>query len=68
MVDAGAKLEGYFRLPSMRHYLIVKTDNGAIIHHQRLANGDILTRISNAAPITPDPPRITLTAPRRPDT
>lgn len=52
----------------MRHYLIVKTDNGAIIHHQRLANGDILTRISNAAPITPDPPRITLTAPRRPDT
>ncbi len=33
--DAGAKLEDYFRLPSVRHYLIVKTENRTIIHHAR---------------------------------
>ena len=33
--DAGAKLEDYFRLPSVQHYLILKTENRTIIHHQR---------------------------------
>jgi Uma2 family endonuclease len=33
--DAGAKLGDYFRLPSVRHYLILKTENRTVVHHQR---------------------------------
>lgn len=43
--DSGAKLEAYFRLPSVRHYLIVNTGTRAVIHHARGADGAIATRI-----------------------
>jgi Uma2 family endonuclease len=33
--DTGAKLEAYFRLPSVRHYLIVNTATRSVIHHAR---------------------------------
>ena len=33
--DVGAKLEECFRLPSVRHYLIDKTDSRNVIHHYR---------------------------------
>jgi Uma2 family endonuclease len=59
--DAGAKLEDYFRLPSLRHYLIVKTKNRTVIHHARGADGIILTRIVRDGPIVLEPPGITLT-------
>jgi Uma2 family endonuclease len=59
--DAGAKLEDYFRLPTVRHYLIVKTENHAIIHHARGPDGCIYTRVVRDAPIVLDPPGITLT-------
>ena len=64
--DTGAKLEDYFSLPSLQHYLIVKTENGAIIHHQRNPDGTILTRINRGGPLHLDPPGITLTSPRPP--
>jgi Uma2 family endonuclease len=59
--DAGAKLEDYFRLPSLRHYLIVKTENRTVIHHARNADGTILTISIRDGPISLDPPGITLT-------
>jgi Uma2 family endonuclease len=59
--DAGAKLEGYFRLPSVRHYLIVMTRNRTVIHHQRDAVGSITTRIIRDGAIQLDPPGIELT-------
>ena len=31
-VDRGVKLASYFSLPSVRHYLIVDTDNRVVIH------------------------------------
>lgn len=58
--DAGAKLEDYFRLASVRHYLIVKTENRTIIHHARDAAGAITTRIVRDGPISLDPPGIAL--------
>jgi len=58
--DAGAKLEDYFRQPSLRHYLIVKTENRTVIHHARNADGTILTSIVRDGPISLDPPGITL--------
>jgi Uma2 family endonuclease len=59
--DVGVKLIDYFRLPSVRHYLIVRTTNRTIIHHARGENGIILTRIIRGSPILLDPPGITLT-------
>jgi Uma2 family endonuclease len=44
-LDSGAKLEAYFRLPSVRHYLIVNTVTRSVIHHARGADGAIRTRI-----------------------
>ena len=41
--DTGAKLEDYFRLPSVRHYLIVKTENRTVVHHRRGTDGTIHT-------------------------
>lgn len=60
-VDSGAKLVDYFRLPSVHHYLIVRTEDRAIIHHARSADGTILTRIVREGPIRLDPPGILLT-------
>jgi Uma2 family endonuclease len=59
--DVGAKLEGYFRLPSVRHYLIVRAENRIIVHHERSTDGLILTRIVREGPILLDPPGIILT-------
>jgi Uma2 family endonuclease len=59
--DTGGKLEDYFRIPSVRHYLIVKTENKAIIHHHRDETGTITTQILRDGVIQLDPPGITVT-------
>lgn len=64
--DSTEKLENYFRIPSLHHYLIVKPETGTIIHHQRNPDGSLLTRITHAGPIHLDPPGITLTDPHPP--
>ena len=58
--DAGAKLADYFRLPSVRHYLIVRTEDRTVIHHARDNDGAIATRIVRDAPIMLEPPGIML--------
>ena len=57
-VDVSLKLVGYFRLPSVVHYLIVDPAMPLILHHARQTNGDILTRIVTVGSITLDPPGI----------
>jgi Uma2 family endonuclease len=59
--DTGAKLEDYFRLPSVRHYLIVKTESRSVIHHGRDGAGEIRTRILRGGSLELDPPGITVT-------
>jgi Uma2 family endonuclease len=59
--DSGGKLADYFRLPSVRHYLIVMTEDRTIIHHERDAAGAITTRIIRDGRIHLDPPGIELT-------
>ena len=59
--DSGSKLEDYFRIPSVRHYLIVKTENQAIIHHSRDEAGTITTHIVRDGAIQLDPPGLTVT-------
>jgi Uma2 family endonuclease len=47
--------------PSVRHYLIVKTENQAIIHHQRNEAGDIATHVIRDGVIRLDPPGLIVT-------
>ncbi len=57
-IDAQIKLAGYFRLPSVMHYLVVDPDKPLVLHHARNGDGTILTRIVNEGAINLDPPGI----------
>jgi Uma2 family endonuclease len=59
--DNGEKLIGYFSVPSIRHYLLVRPEDLAIIHHARNPDGTILTRIVRDGTLVLDPPGITVT-------
>jgi Uma2 family endonuclease len=58
--DALRKLEGYFRLPSVRHYLILSPDEPLVIHHARGEGETIATRIFRSGVIALDPPGLKL--------
>ena len=61
MQDLRDKLQGYFRVPSVQHYLIVDPDKRLIIHHAR-GDGDVIaTRIVSDGALSLDPPGIELT-------
>jgi Uma2 family endonuclease len=59
-IDAALKLAGYFRVPSVMHYLIVDPDKPLIIHHARQMDDAILTSIVREGVITLDPPGLEL--------
>jgi len=56
--DSGAKLVEYFSVPSIRHYLIVRPDKDAVVHHHRDERGDITTAIRREGAIAIVPPGI----------
>ncbi len=58
--DASRKLAGYFRLPSVVHYLIVDPDQPLVVHHARGPGADLITRIVHDGAITLDPPGMEL--------
>lgn len=58
--DALRKLEGYFRLPSVRHYLILSPDEPLLIHHARGEGETIVTRIFRSGAVALDPPGLKL--------
>lgn len=58
-VDTGAKLADYFRVPSVRHYLILRTRDRRVIHHRRSGDGEsIETRVVADGVIRLNPPGI----------
>lgn len=57
-LDTGAKLSGYLRLPALRHYLILQTEDRSVIHHHRKEDGEIVTRILQDGLLALDPPGI----------
>jgi Uma2 family endonuclease len=57
-IDGAVKLVGYFRLPSVRHYLIVDPMQSNVICHSRSDGETILTRIVTEGSIQLDPPGI----------
>ena len=58
--DAGAKLADYFRMPSVRHYLLLNIKSRTVIHHARAEDGAIATRIARDGAVRLDPPGISL--------
>jgi Uma2 family endonuclease len=59
-VDLSSKLAGYFRLPSVAHYLIVDPTQPVILHHSRGTGDTIITRIVTEGRIALDPPGLEL--------
>ena len=53
--DHGVKLDGYFSLPSVEHYLILDPDRRVMIHHKRGTDA-IETRILREGLFRLDPP------------
>jgi Uma2 family endonuclease len=60
ITDLRDKLQGYFRVASIQHYLIVDPDKQLVIHHTRGHNDVVGTRIVTAGQITLDPPGLVL--------
>jgi Uma2 family endonuclease len=58
--DPAWKLREYFRLPSVRHYLIIWADRQQIVHHRRDDAGEIVTTMLTSGEIRLDPPAITI--------
>jgi len=59
-IDPSLKLAGYFRVPSIVHYLIVDPDQPLIIHHARGDSDKLLTGIVRGGTIKLDPPGLEL--------
>lgn len=58
-IDSGDKLADYFRVPSIQHYLVVRSKRREIIHHRRSGAG-IVSRPINIGAIVMDPPGISI--------
>ena len=54
--DHGVKLDGYFSVRSVEHYLIIDADRRIMIHHKRGRDGAIETRILRDGAVRLDPP------------
>ena len=61
-VDTGAKFMDYFRVPSIRHYLILRTDQRMVVHHHRRDEGVIESRLLGHGRLALDPPGIVVAA------
>ena len=60
-VDLDTKFVGYFRVPSIRHYLIVHLAKRVVIHHRRRDADRIESAILGSGEITLDPPGLVVT-------
>jgi len=58
--DTSAKLIGYFKLPSVHHYLIIDPDASSVEHHSRAADGSVSGHTVTSGPIRLDPPGLSL--------
>lgn len=54
--DTGAKFADYFALPGIQHHLIVRPEQGVIVHHRRTSGADMLTSLVRDGRLALDPP------------
>lgn len=63
-VDTGTKLADYFRLASVRHYIVIEATTRRATHHRRDEDGRIVTGIaSEGERLALDPPGIEVAVP-----
>jgi Uma2 family endonuclease len=60
-IDTSDKLAGYFRVPSVAHYLIVDPDKPLVLHHARGSGDTILTHVVTQGENSLDPPGLVVT-------
>jgi Uma2 family endonuclease len=58
-IDTGEKFFGYFRVPSIQHYLVVGARRREVAHFRR-AGGAIITTVVTEGAIALDPPGISI--------
>jgi Uma2 family endonuclease len=58
--DMTTKLVGYFRVSSIRHYLILDAAKRIVVHHQRTEGETLTTRIFAGGVLALDPPGISV--------
>jgi len=56
--DTSAKLIGYFKIASIRHYLVVDPEERSIVHHMRLDDGTVSANTLRSGSLRLDPPGI----------
>ena len=56
ITDLRDKLQGYFRVASIQHYLVVDPDKRLVIHHTRGKDDVVGTRMITSGPIASIPP------------
>ena len=54
--DTGAKFADYFGLPGLQHYIIVRPEQGVIVHHRRTSGSDMASSLVRDGRISLDPP------------
>jgi Uma2 family endonuclease len=54
--DLSQKMQGYFTLPSVQHYVVIDPDKPLIIHHQRGDGDALVTRFVSASSLRLEPP------------
>ncbi|WP_331296012.1 Uma2 family endonuclease [Methylobacterium hispanicum] len=59
-LDSGEKLVGYFRVPSVQHYLVVDAVKRRVLHHRRGIGDLIETHIVAEGALRLDPPGLDL--------
>jgi Uma2 family endonuclease len=58
-IDTGEKLAGYFRVPSIQHYLVVNARRREVVQHRRSADG-IFSVVVVSGNIQLDPPGLVI--------
>ena len=58
--DTGAKLADYFAVSGIQHYLIVRPEQGVIVHHRRVSGSEMLTALVRDGRLSLDPPGLSL--------
>jgi Uma2 family endonuclease len=59
-IDTTVKLAGYFRVPSLKHYLIVDLGRRHVVHYRKQADGTVTVTVMTEGEIVFDPPGISV--------
>ncbi len=54
--DTGVKFADYFAVASIQHYLIIRPEQGLVVHHRRTSGSQMLTTLVRDGTLSLDPP------------